>query len=469
MEKALEQADIALALDEVPIGCVIVMGGEIVGAGYNCRNMRKNALCHAEMIALNEACERFGDWRLEDAVLFVTVEPCPMCAGAILQARVKTVVFGARNPKAGCAGSALNILQAPGFNHRVEIIEGVLKDRCAALMKDYFSGIRRKIKEKKLGEMNVIKQIYLAGGCFWGIEKYLSLIPGVTKTEVGYANGKSGIPSYEKVCRGDTGFAEAVRVEYDDSRLSLSELLALYYDVVDPTSINRQGNDKGEQYRTGVYYEDDADTDIISGSLTLLGESLRKPVAIEMKKLENFYPAEEYHQKYLDKNPGGYCHIGASSFEAARNYAGGYKSSQEARGKLTDLQLAVTRRGATEPPFDNEYWNFFEPGVYVDIADGAPLFMSSNKFDSGCGWPSFSKPIDKKFIKTLPDASLGMRRTEVKSGGGSHLGHVFDDGPESLGGLRYCINSAALRFVPKSKMEEEGYGGLLPLITENEK
>jgi tRNA(adenine34) deaminase len=143
MKKALEQANAALSLNEAPVGCVIERGGAVVGIGYNCRNSRKNALCHAEIIAINEACAYVGDWRLEDAVLFVTVEPCPMCAGAILQARVKTVVFGTRNAKAGCAGSVLNILQTPGFNHKVEIIEGVLGAECAALMSGYFSGLRR--------------------------------------------------------------------------------------------------------------------------------------------------------------------------------------------------------------------------------------------------------------------------------------------------------------------------------------
>jgi peptide methionine sulfoxide reductase msrA/msrB len=310
------------------------------------------------------------------------------------------------------------------------------------------------------------KQIYLAGGCFWGVEKYMSLVPGVLETEAGYANCVTSAPSYQDVCAGGTGAAETVRVKYDDGAISLTELLELYYKVIDPVAVNRQGADVGEQYRTGVYYADKADMPIISGSLILLGESLTKPVAIEMKELANFYPAEEYHQKYLDKNPGGYCHIGASHFKDAANYVS-KADKTDLRQRLTPMQYEVTQAGATEPPFENEYWDRFEPGVYVDIVDGTPLFLSAHKFESGCGWPSFSRPIDDNLIKRLPDASFGRSRTEARSkNANAHLGHVFDDGPPEMGGLRYCVNSAALRFVPKEKMEAEGYGALLPLVEE---
>ena len=309
--------------------------------------------------------------------------------------------------------------------------------------------------------MSEYKHIYLAGGCFWGIEKYLSLIPGVLETEAGYANGSKPGPAYEDVCTGTTGFAETVRVKYDSEKIGLTEILELFYRVIDPTSVNRQGGDIGEQYRTGIYYEDEADQPIISGSLTLLGESLDKPVAIELKKLENFYPAEMYHQKYLDKNPGGYCHIDNRHFASAETYVG-KSDSESLKARLTDIQYEVTQRDATEPPFQNEYYNNFEPGIYVDIVDGTPLFVSDDKFESGCGWPSFSRPIDDNLLKTLPDNSFGRKRTEVRSAAAdSHLGHVFDDGPESLGGLRYCINSASLRFIPKADMQAQGYGFLL--------
>jgi peptide methionine sulfoxide reductase msrA/msrB len=311
----------------------------------------------------------------------------------------------------------------------------------------------------------MIKCVYLAGGCFWGLERYVSLIPGVVETEAGYANGNKPNPSYEEVCTGGTGFAETVRVQYDNDTIGLSELLNLYFKVINPNSINRQGEDAGEQYRTGIYYEVDEDRQIIAGALRLLDESLAAPNVIEFKKLENYYPAEEYHQKYLEKNPNGYCHIRPQHFDAARSYKGAAQTGGELRRRLTDMQYEVTQFGATEPPFANEYYDKFEPGIYVDIVSGRPLFVSTDKFESGCGWPSFSKPIDKTLIKDLPDLSFGRVRTEVRSAASNaHLGHIFDDGPAELGGLRYCINSAALRFVPRDKMAAEGYGDLLALL-----
>ena len=315
-----------------------------------------------------------------------------------------------------------------------------------------------------------MKTIYLAGGCFWGIEKFLSLIPGVASTEVGYANGRTENPGYEDVCRGDSGHAETVRVDYDPERISLTFLLERFYEAIDPLSLNRQGNDVGTQYRTGVYFADKADEEIVRGSLALLQESCAGPVMVEARALEKFFTAEEYHQKYLDKNPGGYCHIGASKFEMAKRavdtatlYRRGEKT--ELRGSLSDLQFDVTQNNATEPPFRNEYFDRFDPGIYVDVTTGQPLFVSADKFESGCGWPSFSRPISADLIAELPDRSHGRERVEVRSSfGDSHLGHVFTDGPKELGGLRYCINSASLRFVPRERMEVEGYGNLIPLV-----
>jgi methionine-R-sulfoxide reductase/methionine-S-sulfoxide reductase len=284
-----------------------------------------------------------------------------------------------------------------------------------------------------------MKTIYLAGGCFWGVQKYLSLIPGVKETTVGYANGEAKKPSYKDVCRG-SGHAETVKAVYDEKVLPLTRLLDLYSEIIDPTSVNRQGGDAGIQYRTGIYYEDEIDRPIISGWLTLLGESLAKPAAIELKRLENFYPAEEYHQKYLDKVPGGYCHIPSSKFEIARRANDPAKNLNNLQGRLTPMQYEVAVCGATEPPFQNEYYNNFRPGIYVDIISGKPLFASSDKFESGCGWPAFSKPIDDSLIAELPDYSYGRKRTEVRSSD-AHLGHVFDDGPKNLGGKRYCITA----------------------------
>ncbi|MGI6733467.1 MAG: peptide-methionine (S)-S-oxide reductase MsrA [Anaerovoracaceae bacterium] len=313
------------------------------------------------------------------------------------------------------------------------------------------------------------REIYLAGGCFWGTEKYLKSLPGVIKTDVGYANGRTENPSYEDVCYRNTGHAETVRVEYDPQRISLSYILHMYFDVIDPTSLNRQGNDVGSQYRTGIYYVSPEDEAIIRAAVSELQKRYSKPVVIEIKPLENYYPAEEYHQDYLTKNPGGYCHIGADAFEKAgralvdpSEYV--VPDDAELKSRLTDLQYHVTRENGTEPPYHNEYHDHFAPGIYVDIITGEPLFSSSDKFEA-CGWPSFSRPIDPSVIKTRLDLTHGMVREEVRSRvGDSHLGHVFPDGPKEKGGLRYCINSAALRFIPMKDMEKQGYGKYLHLV-----
>ena len=313
-----------------------------------------------------------------------------------------------------------------------------------------------------------MSEIYLAGGCFWGTEKYIASIHGVLSTEVGYANGKTLNPTYEEVCTNNTGHAETVHVVYDPGIVSLEFLLELYYEAIDPTSYNRQGGDFGIQYRTGIYYVDDKDLPVIESSISKLQKRIDKPIAIEVKRLENFSPAEEYHQKYLDKNPAGYCHIGRSKIEKAANAIidpADFKAPvTEELHALSKMQFDVTQNAATEPPFQNQYFDSFRSGIYVDITTGEPLFASSDKFESGCGWPSFSKPIDPNVVRQKEDRSHGMLRTEIRSRvGNAHLGHVFDDGPVESGGLRYCINSASLRFIPKEDMEQEGYGYLLHL------
>lgn len=239
-----------------------------------------------------------------------------------------------------------------------------------------------------------------------------------------------------------------------------------------PTSLNRQGNDRGTQYRTGIYYTDAVDLPVIRETVSRLAANYTRPLEVEIEPLKNFYPAEEYHQDYLDKNPGGYCHINPALFDLARKAkmkkpVAAYSKPDDAtlRSQLTAEQYAVTQKNATEPPFRNAYWDEHRPGIYVDITTGEPLFVSTDKFDSGCGWPSFSKPIDRKLIQEKADTTHGMVRTEVRSKtGDAHLGHVFTDGPADKGGLRYCINSASLRFIPKEKMQAEGYGEYLELV-----
>ena len=313
-------------------------------------------------------------------------------------------------------------------------------------------------------------EIYLAGGCFWGMEKYIASINGVTATRVGYANGHTESPTYEEVCHNHTGHAETVHVVFDEKHIHLSFLLSLYFSAIDPVSVNRQGGDCGEQYRTGIYYTDDADLPVIR---QVIGEQQKRyaaPIAVEVLPLQNFTPAEDYHQKYLDHNPGGYCHIHKEQFDKARkaiiNPADFHAPDQAVlRDALTPIQYEVTQHSATEQPFQNEFNGTFTPGIYVDVTTGEPLFASTDKFESGCGWPSFAKPIDPNVLQKKDDYTLGRVRTEVRSRvGNAHLGHVFEDGPADRGGLRYCINSASLRFVPREAMAREGYGDLLFLV-----
>lgn len=317
--------------------------------------------------------------------------------------------------------------------------------------------------------MSKRNELYLAGGCFWGTEHFLKLIHGVLDTEVGYANSNTPNPSYEEVCTGRTHAVETVHIIFDSDKLSLSTLLQLYFETIDPTSLNKQGGDHGTQYRTGIYYVDPELLQEIRHEIQELQSKYSKAVMIEVLPLQNFYPAELYHQDYLDKNPTGYCHIPQRLFELARNANNPKKyakpSDEVLREKLSKLQYEVTQNAATERAFQNEYYNEFGEGIYVDITTGEPLFLSTDKFDSGCGWPAFSKPIDNKLIKSNTDTSFGMMRTEVRSAlGDAHLGHVFDDGPQETGGLRYCINSASLRFIPKTDMQKEGYGDYVDLL-----
>ena len=321
-------------------------------------------------------------------------------------------------------------------------------------------------------DISASKVIYLAGGCFWGLEAYMQKLNGVEDAISGYENGKTENPSYYDL--KTSGHAETVKVIYNPEIISLEDILAHYLRVVNPVSINKQGNDVGTQYRTGIYYTDEAEKAIIENVLAKEQTKHDKPIAIEVEPLRHFYEAEEYHQDYLEKNPGGYCHIDLSLadkpldkdeepiIDSSRYIK---PSDEELKKNLTDIQYDVTQNSATERAFSHEYHDNFKRGIYVDITTKEPLFSSTDKFESGCGWPSFSKPISKDVVKYFEDNSHFMHRTEVRSrSGDAHLGHVFNDGPKEKGGQRYCINGASLEFIPYDEMDEKGYGYLKYLV-----
>ena len=308
-------------------------------------------------------------------------------------------------------------------------------------------------------------EIYLAGGCFWGLEEYFSRISGVLQTSVGYANGQVETTNYQLI--KETDHAETVQVVYDEKAVSLREILLYYFRVIDPLSVNQQGNDRGRQYRTGIYYLEEADLPTINIVVREQELLIGRKIAVEVEKLRHYILAEDYHQDYLKKNPGGYCHIDVRDAEKPLIDAANYEKPSQVvlRESLSEESYRVTQEAATEAPFSNAYDQTFEEGIYVDITTGEPLFFAKDKFASGCGWPSFSRPISKELIHYYQDLSHGMERIEVRSrSGNAHLGHVFTDGPQELGGLRYCINSASLRFIAKDEMEEAGYGYLLPYL-----
>lgn len=320
-----------------------------------------------------------------------------------------------------------------------------------------------------------MREIYFAGGCFWGVEGYFARIKGVVSAQSGYANGRTAYPSYEDVVQRDTGHAETVKVKYDPQQISLSQLLQHFFRIINPTTLNRQGNDIGTQYRSGIYTTNQHDQAQVAAALVQLQSRYTQPLVVENLPLQNFYPAEEYHQQYLTKNPQGYCHIDLAlantplaeetakpAFLADRFTK---PTEQTLRHVLTEAQYQITQHEGTERAFTHEYNEEHRPGIYVDVISGEPLFNAKDKYDAGCGWPSFTQPIQTEQVTEHHDSSHGMLRVEVRSKvADSHLGHVFPDGPQDKGGLRYCINGHSLLFISKEEMAEKGYGAWLPLV-----
>lgn len=293
-----------------------------------------------------------------------------------------------------------------------------------------------------------------AGGCFWCMVKPFDEYEGVESVISGYTGGYTENPTYEEVCTDLTGHIEAIQITFDDEVISYKELLDIYWSVIDPTQVGGQFADLGHHYKTVIFYHDEGQRIEAEKSKEELDKSglYDKPIVTEILKAAPFYEAEEYHQYYYKKNPVHYDRYFRGSGRAK------HINKMWAKKNLTPMQYEVTQNSKTEPPFRNEYYNNFEDGIYVDIVSGEVLFTSKDKFDSGCGWPSFAKPAEKGVLGFKEDYSHNMTRVEVVGGkSGSHLGHVFDDGPEELGGLRFCINSAALKFISKDKMKEEGY------------
>ncbi|MBR9700981.1 peptide-methionine (R)-S-oxide reductase MsrB [Candidatus Woesearchaeota archaeon] len=351
------------------------------------------------------------------------------------------------------------------------ILTLVLLSACAL----QFSEPEQKVKTP-VPKNITIKKATFAGGCFWCMEHPFESLEGVYNVTSGFANGNVENPTYKQVT---TGHREAIQIEYDSEKVTYKELLDIYWHQIDPADPDGSFVDRGFQYTSAIFYHDKEQKKVAEESLKLVQKRFNNSVATKIEAFKVFYPAEDYHQDYYKKRSLKYKFYrgrsGRDKFiknnwdnssiwgEEEKKYS--KPSDEELKNTLTPLQYKVTQEDGTEQAFNNEYWNNTKPGIYVDIVSGEPLFSSIDKYKSGTGWPSFTQPLEIDNIVTKKDYNIFGSRTEVRSNeADSHIGHIFKDGPEPSG-LRYCMNSAAMRFIPADKLEEEGYGQYKALFT----